>query len=497
MNKLIYLNVFGFFWRLKLSFLFFILLGLFSCEKEKPPPVLGREPVRNTLVVEDHSQAFAQWAEQGIHNAVLINIDTHDDIRSIPEEKLALLEDLYRRRDWKGFADADSVADDGLYHIGNWIYAGARLSMFKEVYWVIPNNFFSQRDTEEQLRRFLRSVMFSDKDIQTFLFENNRFHGSVNGIPFTVCGLESLPDINSPVLLSIDADFFPVYSDEHRAIYLTALKEMFDALSEKHYHIQGAAISYSVNGDYLQPHLRWVGNTAAMILEKPDLLKGPPPEVLALLQQIDNEYRGVNPDEILRLIQLYTPQFKEPSLLLYKAYAYMLKGESEKAFDAAMAACNADKLYCTGLSHLGSLYFVKGQCGEAERFFRAGFSAVPDMRNGLYHFAHCLRDLGRPAEALEYYKKDVMLNGSFPTDFLIFETYLKSGRKQEAETALKTAVSGLERNPYAEVVNERAASAIYTAIEYADQGGLIELTEKLRSNSTIRQMFRDYPRGKL
>jgi hypothetical protein len=88
---------------------------------------------------------------------------------------------------------------------------------------------------------------------------NNHFSGSVHGLPFTICSPESLPSITSPVMLSIDTDFFPVYSDEYRKHHLEALHKIFTSLFSRNYRIQGAAVSISVNGEYLRPHLRWVG----------------------------------------------------------------------------------------------------------------------------------------------------------------------------------------------------------------------------------------------
>jgi tetratricopeptide (TPR) repeat protein len=469
------------------------LLNLSACENSKPFPVLGSDPVA-PLILEDHSQALAHWAEQGIHDAVLINFDAHDDIRRIPESKVSRLKDMYRSLDWEGFKEADSVADRGMYSAGSWIYAGARLGVFREVYWIVPYDLFSLQHSEHFLRQFLKSIKFSVDDIKTFRLRNNQFSGSFQGIPFTFCSPESLPSISGPLLLSIDTDFFPVYSDEYRIHYLEALHRIFTSLFSRNYRIQGAAVSISVNGEYLPPHLRWVGETAAMIIEKPEMIEEQPSVMLRLMQQLDNAYRVADASEILRHAAHYTSPFPEPSILLYKAYAHMLKGDTDRAYEAAMASCTMDRRYCAGLPYIGTLYFMKEKPVKAERFFRAGFSADPEMENGLYCLAHCLREAGNLKETVAYYKRVVELNGSFPADFLIFETCLLSGDRSKAMDALKTAVSGLG-NPYAEVVDERAAKAIYSAIDYADKEGLTGLLKTLRNNPAVRNMFINYPRN--
>ncbi len=487
-------------------YLIFIILllitlpNLTGCEEQipgappKPLPVLGKDPIPDLLNVEDHGQALARWAEQGLRDAVVINIDTHDDIRVIPEEKITELQKLYKQQDWKEFAEADSVADHGLYHVGNWIYAGARLGMFKEIFWVIPYPYFSQSNAEELLRRFLKDAMFSDEDIQTYTLQDNRFSGFYQGIPLTVCDIESLPVLSHHVVMSIDTDFFPVFSTQYRINYLKALDILFSSLFNRNYHIQKAVVSYSVNGEYISPHLRWIGDELANVLSRPSVLNEPPSDLLVQLQKLDDEYRSVQHEKMLRLIEEYPTADHEASLLLYKAYAHMLKGETEKAFNAAKSSCEADRLYCTGLSYLGSLYFTKKQCQEAERFFMEGYSSDPGIINGLYYYAHCLRDMGKTDEALRYYRKDVQMNGSFPTNFLIFETYLLSGNSEEAVQALNAAVSSLEINPYAEVVNTRAANAIYAALDYSEKNNLMELHAVLKDNPAVKKMFVDYPK---
>jgi len=474
-----------------------VILGLFAvlnpygCQASLP--VLGKDAIANPLIAEDHSQALAYWAERGVRGAVLMNFDAHDDIRWIPDDKIGDLRESYRRGDWQRFHQADTFADEGLYNVGNWIYAGARLGVFREIYWIVPFKYFAEGISESRLRLFLASCGFSAEDVQSFTLRNHQFQGSFRGIPFTLCGLESLPVITEPLLLSIDADFFRTYSAQYRAAFLPALHTAFDALSRMNYRIQDAVVSYSINGDFLHPHHRWIGDTVAMILRKPGLINEPPSEPLPLLQQIDNAHRSINPTEMLALADPYLALHPLPSLLLYKAYAHMLHGDPEKAYAAAMASCRTDKLYCSGAVYIGAYYASKGQHRRAERFFRGGLAINPNMNYGLFQFANCLRTLGKLRESISYYKKDERLNGPFADDFMIVETYLMQGDRQAA-AALKSVLRGLENDPYAAVMNETVAHSIYAAIDFCDQYKFKEMAAALRNNPAIVQMARNYPR---
>jgi tetratricopeptide (TPR) repeat protein len=469
-----------------------VVMHSYGCENSLP--VLGSDPVADPLIVEDHSQALAHWAERGVRGAVLMNIDTHDDIRLIPDAKIDALRELYRRRDWKGFREADSPAEDGLYNIGNWIYAGARLGIFREVYWVIPFKHFDGDDIETGLRAFLASWGFSAEDVRSFTMRSRQFQGTFRGIPFTLCALESLPAVTEPLLLSVDTDFFPTYSTEHRAAYLPALHEAFAALSRMKYRIKDAVVSYSINGDFLHPHLRWVGDTIAMILRDPASIDAPPGERLLLLQQIDNAYRSNNPKEMLALADPSVALHPLPSLLLYKAYAHMLQGAPEKAYEAAIASCKADKLYCTGAVSMGAYYYSKGEYLRAERLFREAFTLNPDINYGVFAFANCLRKLGKVRESLSYYRKDERVSGPITANFMIVETQLMLGDREAAAAALKSALRSLESNPFAEITDATSAHAVYAAMDFCDRSGLKEMAAALRSNHAIAKMARDYPR---
>jgi tetratricopeptide (TPR) repeat protein len=478
-----------------------VVLGLFAlldthAQAGTPSlPVLGKDAVANPLIVEDHSRALAYWAERGVRGAVLMNIDTHDDIRWIPDKKIDELRELYRQGNWQDIQRADTFSAKGLFNLGNWIYAGSRLGIFKEITWVVPFRYFAEGGTDEPLRRFLASCGFNPGDIGSFVLRDRRFHGTFRGIPLTLCGLESLPVITEPLLLSIDADFFRTYSAQYRAAFLPALHTAFGALSRMNYRIQDAVVAYSINGDFLHPHHRWVGDTVAQILRKPGLVDKPPSEQLLLLQKVENAYRSNNPAEVLALADPYLALHRLPPLLLYKAYAHMHRGDPEKAYAAAMASCKADRLYCSGVGYIGAYYASRGQYQRAERFFRGAVAANPDMTFGLFQFANCLRSLGKLREAISYYAKDERLNGPFMNHFMIAETYLMLDDQKAAADALKSALRGLENDPYAEVVNETAAHAIYAAIDFCDRQKFEGMAAALRNHPAILRMARNYPRN--
>jgi len=477
---------------LLLSLQLLALTQLPACRS--PHPTLGRQPIKSPLMVEDHCEALAHWAEKGLHDAVLVNFDTHDDIRWIDERKIDALGEIQRQHDWRRFREAAGLGDDSLYHLGNWIYAGGRLGIFREVYWVIPFAVLAMEDPASKMRLFLKEYQFNDEEIRSFSLVDGRFRGTFHGIPLTVCDITSLPDIDSPLLLSIDTDYFPPYSTVHEKSYLPSIHEVFTTLHRKRYRILDAVVSYSVNGDYLPPHLRWVGETLGAVLQQPAIIDREPSELLALLQQLDNDYRGTDTAAMLRYIEAWQAGQPAASVLAYKALAHTLRNEPEMAFRAAMESCGRDRRYCTLFPYIGTYHYSGGRYPLAETFFLAGFRANPTMVNGLFQYAHCLRQMGRVKEALAWYEKDEAVNGLFPTRFLITEMYLLLRDTTAATASLAQAVTALSRNRYAEVVNDETARAIYAALDFCDRQGLRDLSATLRNHPTVTAMFAAYPK---
>ena len=68
---------------LALLFCLVVLLPLYVHAQEYP--VFGQDHIEGAGLLEDHSEALVRWARLGLKDAVLINIDAHDDLRRIAE----------------------------------------------------------------------------------------------------------------------------------------------------------------------------------------------------------------------------------------------------------------------------------------------------------------------------------------------------------------------------------------------------------------------------
>jgi len=469
---------------IELSLYLFAYASLGGC-RTNTVPVLGKDRLSNILKAEDHSEFLADWAEQGIRDAVLINIDTHDDIRWIPDEKIQALQQLYNAGDWKQFRASNTMADNGLYHIGNWIYAGAKLGIFKKVYWIAPFSLFEHDSSEESIRQFMQALGFTTEELQLFKLRGKQFSGNFHGIPLTVCSLADLPAIKEPALLSIDTDFFPQYVQDHNCTLLAALRDTFTALYSQRYPVKKSAVCYSVNGGYLEVRHRWVGDAATDILGNPDSVFKAPGKLLDSLQKLDAAFMQEDTAKMLEVINSFHSAETAPAILLYKAYAHVLLEQTEHAYATATELCKANPIYSPIFPRIASFYAGSKRYRDAERFFRTGYSLKPDLDLGLVDFALCLRETGRLHEAVEYFTKEVQVRGSYPVEFMISNTYIMLDNRTLARKHLHAAIKSLARSRYRIALDQCTVDDINAVLRYCDETGLVAEAAMIRNSQNI------------
>jgi tetratricopeptide (TPR) repeat protein len=464
-------------------------------DNKKKYPVLGKEPIEDIALIEDHNEALLHWAKMGIRDAVLINIDTHDDIKRIQPVKLKKLHTIFSKKNWVAMRNSDPP-DNNLISAGNFIFAAAKLGMIKEVYWIIPFKYFSYPDADERLRIFLKSISFPDDDVKTFSINNGCFSGQTSRVPLSLCSIDSLPNLDKPVILSVDADFFPTMASVRSINLLGSVKLSFDALYKKTYKIQNAVVAYSVNGMYTRVFHRWVGDEIVNILENPDVLSRSELPELGLIRQ-NAEILRINskPNDILNYLALFQDKYnEEPSILMYSAIAYNEIGKIDMSFEYAEKTCLIDRNYCFILPELGFKLLNDRKLDIAEKFFLRGYALNPDMNYMQINFALYLKKAGRYKEALKYFKIFRKWYDPYPVDFLIGEAYLLLGNDTSAFEYFNSGRIDLTSDPYAFFEGHwEEADAVRLAAKFYEENGYIQYAKELRENPKLKIVFEGQP----
>ncbi len=473
------------------SLLMVLVLASLSCETKKANPILGIDPIHDVALLEDHSEALARWAEMGIRNATVINIDAHDDIRWIREDKIEELHKLYINKDWNSIRESRRSGDGRLFNVGNFLYASAKLGIVSEVYWIIPFGHFSEQPSEKRLKIFLKSFGFEDKEIKTFHIDSGCFRGDFNGVPLAVCGIESLPNIDKPLILNVDSDFFAPMAFDYGVTKLDGLRMLYEKLFKMQYKILDAVVSYSVNGGYTRVIHRWVGEQAAKIIGNPTIIyEGRPPDLWTVRQKIETLYRRASIEENLSyLMPLIEKYPDEPSILTYAAHILYETDSKDEMYHHAEKACMVDRNYCHGLIEIGKNLLKDGKFDEANKFFKNGYRLNPDMNYLQKDYGIALMKKGLYKEALEYFKIARQMNGPLPYAFHMGKAYLSLGNKESALKHFDTARKEMALRRYIEASKKSDVDVIVSAIKFYEKNGYMKEASELKNNPKLKTIL--------
>lgn len=471
--------------------LFSFMLPLLSpCAHAGEFPVFGHDRVCGACLLEDHSEALLHWARSGVEDAVLINIDAHDDLRWIAPEKIEKLKHLVQSENWPSLRAADSGGDHGLYHPGSFIYAACRLGMIRSVYWVIPFSYFQGPDTTGALNRFLADYGFDQRCIDTFSLHHGCYQGTYEGIPLTISGIEQLPQIHEPVILSVDADFFPPFALWYDRDVLTAMSMFFSSLAQQDYRIRDAVVACSINGGFLNVARRWIADHCMGILEQPQRIGGPYPEAWLVHGLVDIHYQNDRVEALLDLTRRSHKRYPQDlCLMAYQAFALQATGESRRAYELACTLGGLDTRYAFVLADLGQGLIDQGNLETALPYFRAAYQADPDMNFRQKNLGDALMAAGRYGQALHYYKDYRQKNGSFPVVFAMGDAALELGDTHQAHTWFEQGVFGLKELRYVSELSEIDAAAIRHAATFFRQKNQHDAARMITSHPYLKDLF--------
>ena len=394
--------------RLLMIWMLLPLLVLLSCtEKEsiEKHPVFGRDKIENVLLIENKSEALSGWAKSGIHKAVLVHVSAEDSLAAVEHsdiEKLRALADLKTR---------EPIADKrgSLYQRSNYIYAAIKLNFFKEIYWVLPYRFFIDIPMAgKKVKEFLKTKgVFREADIDNMRMDFGCLKGRLSDVDISICSPRTLPFINEPVAVSIDAGFFPVYAESMGQSGLSAIKRFIDEFSFKKIQVIHVDISYGTEGGYTKAAQRFIGDELYEGIKNPEVFRAEsPPELWKHRDQADNMLAGDEDIKVVEYLQEPLKQFSDDiPLRMLHVEAKVKAGKDNESFEELREICGHDRHYCYGFVDMGDILAGKKEYDSAEKFFLEAVKTLPDDPYIIRRYISFLEDSGRAAEADAVRKK--------------------------------------------------------------------------------------------
>jgi tetratricopeptide (TPR) repeat protein len=379
---------------------------MLSCQNQSYP-VAAVDPVTDIVIVEDHSEVLVRWMKAGYKDMVLVNVDHHDDLRLIPENKINRLISLYKDKKWDEILRERDRGVRSLYILGDFIYAAYRLGIVKKLHWVATSGFLHYEDIEQGAVALLKAFGYSDDIISTFKKSGDAVTGTIFGLEVTISSMEGLQQIREPVLLTIDTDYFPNKMEKAQSGELAVLNDFFMQLKNKNMHVQNVSIAYSMHGDYAPVTARHIGDEIAHGFLHPEIfITHTFPELWIYRDKgfglLRNGFYNNSLEVFIEALDIYKD---EPTLLLGKAVSLAFIGKDDQAFQVMAKILLIKKEYDYAYKFIGSSLGKEEQMDRAVRYLKEYLQLHPESFHGLMSYADTLYDDGRDEEALDIYKK--------------------------------------------------------------------------------------------
>ncbi len=172
------------------------------------------------------------------------------------------------------------------------------------------------------------------------------------------------------------------------------------------------------------------------------LLKG---EVLLSLEQPE--------DAKEQFLKAYVFGYDKSKVWKRMGDAFLIKGDKKSAEKFYKRSIQANYRNMEAYIDLVSLYWKQGRIMDAYRLSLKGNEVFPKSYVMKYLIARCLEMFGRPYQALEFYRRSIMLNPNFIASYERMGELLEELKRYE--DALKVYEEGLNKNPHSGVLKNR------------------------------------------
>jgi len=180
-------------------------------------------------LMENHNEALEVWKQKGIRSRILVHVDAHMDVGSIPQK------DPYEILEAGNISEVKRLLEEeqnwnltkkdfySLVNIGNYIYPAIRDGLVKEFWWVVPD--MNLKKAGKHLKKYLKKMAKKDSHYSKEVsFSDGSVRGRLFNTALNICNIGTLPKFKEEILLDIDCDYF---------VYKSARQHIFSDILEK------------------------------------------------------------------------------------------------------------------------------------------------------------------------------------------------------------------------------------------------------------------------
>ena len=263
-----------------------LLIFIFSCPMSTAAKnsTIGTSPSQDTILmqspitahlVEQPAQALEVWRSFQEERPTLVMLSHNPSLQPIPDALINAVQNSLASETAQVLNEKVSFMNPDPLLLPSMALSGAlQTKLFSRVVWVFPSE---QNEDTLDLETFRRQLLtlgaISSAEAATLTRDGSGFAGILRNTPFQAVPHTSLPELNGPVLLHIDLEYFkPLYKGEIKTRLYKLLYATMGALREQSLATRAVTISYSNISGALPLSVRFIGPVLAELIRQPALL---------------------------------------------------------------------------------------------------------------------------------------------------------------------------------------------------------------------------------
>lgn len=217
------------------------------------------------FLFEDHCESYLHWKDAGLKDLCVVHVDTHLDVadEGLTKDTLEKLAACKTSTEMEEYRKNEDILWGG-FHPGNYLYPAMKDGTVSRLIWVIPEHLPGGNEFLPWAREHLQEwVELSLSDYDSLHNEGNKIVGKLAGFDFEICFLKDLDCSSTNIVWDIDTDYL---IDNYDYAWKSPM-ELVEYLKKKAPAPEMITIAYSVNGGYLSPEQKYLGDMVKLAID--------------------------------------------------------------------------------------------------------------------------------------------------------------------------------------------------------------------------------------
>ncbi len=226
----------------------------------------GNEMATPLFLFEDHCESYLHWKDAGLKDLCVVHVDAHLDVadEGLTKDTLEKLAACKTSAEMEEYRKNEDILWGG-FHPGNYLYPAMKDGTVSRMIWVIPEHLPGGNEFLPWAREHLQEWMeLSLSDYDSLHNEGNKIAGKLAGFDFEICFLKDLDCSSDNIVWDIDTDYL---IDNYDYAWKSPM-ELVECLKKKAPNPKMITIAYSVNGGYLSPEQKYLGDMVKLAIEE-------------------------------------------------------------------------------------------------------------------------------------------------------------------------------------------------------------------------------------